>query len=113
MLSVLLVPRQGERQPGRYQSPLPLSLEQVATFCRRFTPFLQGDGRHHLWIGSAVNAGLLIYDQHDWIWAYGDLPAYVRVLQERGFTEGECHAAEGGGEQTLIQRALGRRGGLR
>ncbi len=48
VLSVLLVPRQGERQPGRYQSPVPLSLEQVATFCRRFTPFLQGDGQRRL-----------------------------------------------------------------
>jgi hypothetical protein len=62
---------------------------RVTAFCRRFASFLQGDGRHHLWIGSTVNAGLLIYDQHDWIWAYGDLPAYVRVLQSRGFAEGE------------------------
>ncbi len=89
LLYVLLVPRQGKREPGRYQSPGPLSFEQVTAFCRRFAPFLQGDGRHHLWIGSTVNAGLLIYDQHDWIWAYGDLPAYMQVLQSRGFTEGE------------------------
>jgi hypothetical protein len=89
LLYVLLVPRQGKREPGRYQSPGPLTLEQVAAFCRRFAHFLQGDGRHHLWIGSAVNAGLLIYDQHDWIWAYGDLQAYISVLQASGFAEGE------------------------
>ena len=40
--------------------------------------------------GSSVGrCVLLIYDQHEWIWAYGDLPAYTRVLQGRGFTEGE------------------------
>jgi hypothetical protein len=89
LLYVLLVPRQGKREPGRYQSPGPLTFDQVATFCRKFSSFLQGDGRHHLWIGSTVNAGLLIYDQHEWIWAYGDLPAYTRTLQAKGFTEGE------------------------
>jgi hypothetical protein len=88
LLYVLLVPRQGKRKPGRYQSPGPLSFEQVAAFCRHFGPFLQGDGRHHLWVGSTVNAGLLIYDQHEWIWAYGDLSAYIRMLQSRGFKEG-------------------------
>lgn len=89
LLYVLLVPRLGKREPGRYQSPGPLSFEEVATFCRRFAPFLQGDGRHHLWIGSTTNAGLLIYDRHEWIWAYGDIPAYVGVLTSRGLTEGE------------------------
>ena len=88
VLYVLMVPRQGTREPGRYQSPGPLSFDQVATFCRKFAPFLEGDGRHHLWIGSAVSAGLLIYDHHDWLYAYGDLSEYTRVLQSQGFTEG-------------------------
>src|SRR5690349_17252206 len=48
LLWVLLVPRQGKRLPGRYQSPGPLSIEAVETFCRRFAPFFQGDGRQHL-----------------------------------------------------------------
>ena len=91
LLYVLLVPRLGKREPGRYQSPGPLSFDQVAAFCRRFAPFLQGDGRHHLWVGSTVNAGLLIYDQHEWIYAYGDLAAYIRVLQSQGFSEGEVN----------------------
>jgi hypothetical protein len=54
-----------------------------------FAPFLEGDGRHHLWIGSTINEGLLVYDHHQWICAYGDLPAYIVELQEHGFTEGE------------------------
>ncbi len=89
LLYVLLVPRQGKREPGRYQSPVPLSFDQVAAFCRQFAQFFQGDGRHHLLVGSTVNAGLLIYDQHEWIWAYGDIPGYTQVLHARGFTEGE------------------------
>lgn len=89
LLYVLLVPRLGKRAPGRYQSPCPLSFEQVSTFCRRFSSFLQGDARHHLWIGSTESAGLLIYDQHELIWAYGNIPTYINVLQSRGFSEGE------------------------
>ena len=89
LLYVLLISRQGKRAPGRYQSSWPLAFDEVAAFCRTFAPFLEGDGRHHLWIGSTVEAGLLIYDHHDWIYAYGDLPAYIRVLQSQGFREGE------------------------
>ena len=89
LLYVLLTPRLGKREPGRYQSPGPLSFEQIATFCRHFAPFLEGDGRHHLWVGSTSGAGLLIYDQHDWTWAYGDLPEYIDVLQSKGFADGE------------------------
>ena len=47
------------------------------------------DGRHHLWIGSTAGDGLLIYDHHDWIWAYGDLAAYTEFLEREGFREGE------------------------
>ena len=89
LLYVLLVPRLGKREAGRYQSPGPLSFDQIAKFCRHFAPFFQGDGRHHFWIGSTDNSGLLIYDQHNWIYAYGDLEAYTRVLQSRGFTVGK------------------------
>jgi len=89
LLYVLLVPRRDKREPGRYQSPGPLSFDQVASFCRRFRPFLEGDGRHHLWIGSTAGAGLLIYDHHDWIWAYGDIAAYIEVLERGDFREGQ------------------------
>ena len=89
VLYVLLVPRLGKREPGRYQSPGPLDFEQVVAFCRRFREFFEGDGRHHVWIASASGPGLLVYDQHDWIYAYGDLPAYVQLLKSQGFVEGE------------------------
>jgi hypothetical protein len=84
---LLYVPVVAE-EPGRYQSPA-LTRNEVAEFCRRFEPFLRGDARHHLWIKSSDGPGLLIYDRHDWIWAYGDLPAYIEVLRQQGFREGE------------------------
>jgi hypothetical protein len=89
VLYVLLVPRLGNRLAGRYQSPGPLSFDELAAFLRRFSGFLEGDGRHHVWIGSTTGAGTLIYDRHDWIYAYGDVPKYIEVLQAQGFTEGE------------------------
>jgi hypothetical protein len=88
LLYVLVVPRLGNREPGRYQSPDPLSFDQVTCFCRRFGRFLESDGRHHLWIGSTVNSGQLIYDQHNWIWAYGDLGRSIATLTNLGFQEG-------------------------
>lgn len=88
LLYVLLVPRQGKRDPGRYQSPGSLSFAEITAFCHHFQQFLETDGRHHIWIGSTSGAGTLIYDQHNWIWAYGDLDAYIKTLTARGFTQG-------------------------
>lgn len=89
LLYVLIVPRGSAPEAGRYQSPGPLSFDDVAAFCRRFAPFLEGDARHHLWIGSTGQAGHLIYDHHEWIYAYGDLAGYEALLLERGFQQGE------------------------
>jgi hypothetical protein len=89
LLNALLVLRRGNREPGRYQSPGPVSFDQVASFCRRFRPILEGDGLHQFRIGSTAGAGLLIQEQHDWIWAYSDLAACIEVLERSGFREGQ------------------------
>ena len=85
LLYVLLVPRLGTREPGRYQSPAPLSFERISEFCDRFRAFLQTDGRHHFWIGSCMESGLLVYDHHDVIYAYGDLDhdALLKTIYEK------------------------------
>ena len=88
ILYVLLVPRLCKRDPGRYEAPDCLSMEEVERFCRRFKHYLEGDARHHLWISSANDAGLLVYDRHQWIYAYGDLASYLDVLKELGYVEG-------------------------
>lgn len=86
LLYILLTPS-GQRKPGRYQSPM-LSFKQTEALCRHFKAFLEGDGRHHLWIGSVDNKGMLVYDQHNVIYAYGDLAGFSQVLVELGFEEG-------------------------
>lgn len=87
MLYVLLVPRRGLREPGRYESPIPLTFEEVEQFCVRFSEFLERDGRHHLWIASR-DGELLVYDKHQWIYAYGDLAAYESILTANGLRRG-------------------------
>lgn len=89
VLYVLLVPRLGEREPGRYQSPGPLSLHEVVEFIRRFAEYFDHDGRHHLWIGAPDKSNLLVYDRHNRIFAYGDFPKYIDVLEGLGFVEGD------------------------
>jgi hypothetical protein len=87
-LYVLLVSHSGA-ELGRYQSPLIESFEDLQVFFYTYENFLESDGRHHIWIGSPSNDGLLIYDQHNVIFAYGDLSRYEQVLASRSFTPGE------------------------
>src|SRR5262245_36592712 len=53
VLYVLLVPRTGDRKPGRYQSPPFESHAALTDFLSSFAEFFEGDGRHHVWVGSS------------------------------------------------------------
>ena len=88
VLYVLLLSHAG-REPGRYQSPLFESHEELQLFIWTFQEFFEGDGRHHVWIGTPDSGDLLVYDHHDVIFAYGDLDAFEQVLVGRGFRETE------------------------
>lgn len=88
MLYVLVVPR-GEAPEGRYQSPAPADSAELDAFLRRFGPLLEGDGRHHFWLGAESGAGTVVYDRHDVIYAYGDLDAYETELRDLGCRPGE------------------------
>jgi hypothetical protein len=88
VLYILLVPRLEKHESGRYQSPM-LSFEEAERFCRHFKAFLEGDGRHHLWLGTVDNKGTLVYDQHNIIYAYGDLAGFSHVLTDLGFEAGD------------------------
>lgn len=48
ILYVLLVSR-SDQEPGRYQSPVPVSRAEMETFLHEFRGFLEGNGRHHIW----------------------------------------------------------------
>jgi hypothetical protein len=76
------------RPPGRYQTARPLARAQVQAFLGRFRAFLEQDGRHHLWIGSAAEPSTLVYDQHQILYLYGRLDAYAEVLRAAGMGEG-------------------------
>ncbi len=88
ILYVLLLAHAG-RTPGRYQSPLIGSHEDLQLFIWTFQTFFEGDGRHHLWIASPDSSDLLVYDQHDVIFAYGDLDAFETVLKSHQYQDKE------------------------
>lgn len=86
ILYVFLVPRT-HRPAGRYQSPDSVSREELAVFLNRFQKYFEGDGRHDIWILSAMDESLLVYDQHNVIYAYGPLDAFKDVLRRRNFEQ--------------------------
>lgn len=85
---ILLVSRWNYK-PSRYQSPCSLNFEELKTFLEQYETFLSTDGRHHFWIGSTENEGMLIYDHHDVIYAYGNLDEYETRLDQRGLKVGK------------------------
>jgi hypothetical protein len=87
VLYVLLVSREGH-QCGRYQNPTPIGRDDLERFLYSFREFFEQDGRHHLWVLSVRGEGQVIFDNHNVVYAYGELDAYERVLQSRGFSEG-------------------------
>lgn len=88
ILYILLLSHAG-RTPGRYQSQLIDCHEDLQLFIWTFQTFFEGDGRHHIWIASPDSPSLLVYDQHDVIFAYGNLDAFETVLKNREFRKKE------------------------
>ncbi|MCC6953540.1 MAG: hypothetical protein IT290_05440 [Deltaproteobacteria bacterium] len=89
LLYILAVSRTGH-PAARYQTPVTLDFEELTEFFDSFGTFLEADGRHHLWVGSADQEGILVYDRHDIIYAYGALDEYEARLAQRGFRMGEA-----------------------
>ncbi|RYG26182.1 hypothetical protein EON82_04280 [bacterium] len=89
VLYVLIVPRTGGIEPGRYQSPETVSSDKLDAFLDEFGDFLESDGRHELWMKSASTPGLLVYDRHEIVYGYGDLDRMKAVLEVEGYTPGE------------------------
>jgi hypothetical protein len=84
LLYVLAIPR-GGGEPGRYQSNYSFSPTQLQQFLSEYSEFLEKDARHNLWIRS--DDGMLVYDRHNVIYAYGPLEQFVAVLDLAGLTE--------------------------
>ncbi|WP_144407724.1 hypothetical protein [Gynuella sunshinyii] len=88
VLYVLLVSRLGKAS-GRYQSPCPLSYEELELFLYEHQEYFERDGRQHLWVSSVSGEGQFIFDNHNYIFAYGDINSYISKLESKGFSEGE------------------------
>jgi hypothetical protein len=86
VLYVLLAPRT-ENSPGRYQIPAPLTRQDLNSFLARYRDFFERDGRHHLWVGSARDSALLVYDHHNVIYAYGTEGQFEAELTSRDFRQ--------------------------
>jgi hypothetical protein len=89
VLYVLRVPRRGHRQ-GRYQSPGVLDQQSRDEFLYEFGEYLDRDGRHQLWIGTPENSALIVWDEHQWIYCYGDLDAFERVARQAHLAPGRA-----------------------
>lgn len=86
LLYVLVVQR-GEAPAGRYESP-PLELVDVRIFLEEFGRLLECDARHQFWIGSTSDRGMVVYDDHGILYAYGPLEDFQRTLLARQFQPG-------------------------
>jgi hypothetical protein len=72
---------------GRYESTEPQSRRAVEEFLAEFKTFLECDGRHQLWLGSDSNSDLLVYEQHNRIYAYGRLDEFRSILTDMALEE--------------------------
>jgi hypothetical protein len=86
ILYVLVVPR-GAHEAGRYQSPTPVSRQDLLNFLNRFEHFLESDGRHILWVASIGEPDLLVYDRHNMIYSYGRLEHFKKILETKAIAE--------------------------
>ncbi|HKR61799.1 MAG TPA: hypothetical protein VJS64_19085 [Pyrinomonadaceae bacterium] len=88
ILYVLLVSRT-DNEPGRYQSLNPIPRTEMELFMRGFKEYFESDGRHHIWLSSVPDSSLLVYDQHNVIFAYGPLKQFEQILRNQGLERGD------------------------
>jgi hypothetical protein len=87
LLYVLVVSR-CDRTPVRYQSLYPTSRDETSRFLKTYCDFLEGDGRHQIWVMSLPGESTLVYDNHDVIYAYGPLEELQHALEVSGLARG-------------------------
>ncbi|WP_169665267.1 hypothetical protein [Flammeovirga yaeyamensis] len=86
ILYVLVVSRIGQ-ELGRYQSPIFETKRELTEFLNRYQKYFETDARHHIWIGTVENNGLLVYDQHNVVFAYGNINKFRTRLAKNRYKE--------------------------
>ncbi len=86
ILYVLVVSRTNKKQ-RRYQSPLFKSKAEIIEFLENYKVYIETDGRHHIWICTTDNSGLLVYDQHNVIFGYGAIKQFQNTITKIGYKE--------------------------
>lgn len=90
VLYVLVTSRLGH-EAGRYQAAEPCDLDALARFAHKFREYFEEDGRHHVWFADVSSGAQFVYDNHDIVYAYGDIPGYTEFLKQKGFSEQDVH----------------------
>lgn len=88
VLHVLLTSRRGNK-PGRYQSAQPWGRDELLRFLQEYPGYLENDGRHHTWVMGLSDESQIIYDNHNLIYCYGSLTAFVAIAKNAGLSEGK------------------------
>jgi hypothetical protein len=88
ILYILAVPR-GGNDGGRYQNAQPASRVEMEAFLKSFRDFFESDARHHIWTVSLPSNAMLVYDNHNVIYAYGELENFKQVLLAKDLKRGD------------------------
>jgi hypothetical protein len=91
VLVVIRVPRAGEE--GRWESEA-MRHSEVVAFVDEFRDLFEKDARADLWVGTTMNQGLVVLDEHDLIYAYGPLDLFEEVLRRNRYAAGEPRAPD-------------------
>lgn len=75
-------------QTGRYEYG-ELDAGGLAEFLNRFSSTVESDARHELWVGNTRNDGMVVYDHHGILYAYGPLGKFEAIAREHGLEEGD------------------------
>jgi hypothetical protein len=86
LLYVLVVNRGRICGEGRYESP-PMSFVAVLSLIDEYHDLFAHDSRADIWIGSVASNNLLVLDEHDFVFAYGDLDNFADELRSLGYRE--------------------------
>lgn len=111
VLYVLTVPRIDTEAGGRYQSPQPLTYEELNDFCSEYREYFEPDGRHMLWIAAIEINELMVYDKHNVIYYYGDLEKAIKSLKDKEFKNQEVvfpypHSHRYNQENDMVQERI-------